>query len=340
MPLETTKATSFEQQPFPHARRVYTWLYPLHRRFRRLASLTPAPRTTASRGPSSCSDTRLALLWRISGLLRTDRAHGCSLRHPPPPQTARAACTAGARPRSSRASPAPCELLARAPPPPRTCARLAARLRPSASSAVPSDDDGPLWPRPARERRTCHVRSHRVSAVQSWHRGRACAPRLCSSCEPGLCYLGRCRRHESPAMGCHTVTPVAHRHRRHRMVRPSRLADSALPIHGSDAELATVPRSAAGTARILPAMAWQRRDSGRDQPAHSLRMRHQHGCRKPAHRSARARCTTLASAARWQPAQTRNVAKLGGRTASFWLDAAAADGCGSAHALPCSCAPT
>ena len=63
-----------------------TLVYPLHRRFRRLASLTPAPRTTASRGPSSCSNTRLNLLWRTSGLLRTDRAHGCGLRHPPPPQ--------------------------------------------------------------------------------------------------------------------------------------------------------------------------------------------------------------------------------------------------------------
>ena len=162
--------------------------------------------------------------------------------------TARAACTAGARPRSSRASPAPLELLAHAPPPPRACARLAARLRPSASSAVLSHDDGPPRSYPARERRTCHVRSYRASAAQPWHRGRACSMRLCSPCESATCYLGRCRRHESPAMGCHTVTPVAHRHRHHRMVWSSRPADSALSIHDSDVELATVLLSAAGTA--------------------------------------------------------------------------------------------
>ena len=89
-----------------------TAVYPLHRRFRRLASLTPAPRTTASRGPSSCSDTRLALLWRISGLLRTDRAHGCSLRHPPPPQpralrAQQARARARAEPRQPPASSSP-----------------------------------------------------------------------------------------------------------------------------------------------------------------------------------------------------------------------------------------
>ena len=112
MPLETTKATSFEQQPFPHARRVYYLVYPLHRRFRRLASLTPAPRTTASRGPSSCSNTRLTLLWRTPGLLRTDRAHGCGLRHPPPPQpralrAEQARARARAEPRQPPASSSP-----------------------------------------------------------------------------------------------------------------------------------------------------------------------------------------------------------------------------------------
>lgn len=127
-------------------------------------------------------------------------------------------------------------------------------------------------------------------------------------------------------MGCHTVTPVAHRHRRHRMVWSSRPADSALSIHDSDVELATVLLSAGVTAGIPPAMAWHRRHSCRDQPAHSLRVRHQHGWCKPAHRSARAHCTTLASAARWRPVLIRNVAKLDGRAARFWFDAAAVDG--------------
>ena len=57
-------------------------------------------------------------------------------------------------------------------------------------------------------------------------------------------------------MGCHTVTPVAERHRRHRMVWSPRPAGSARPLHESDAELATVPRSAAdrpaGQARGFP----------------------------------------------------------------------------------------